>query len=242
MRAPSLAIAVAIAVSGCAHERIISKTSSYYKDLGALSQQEVIDNLDATISNPYRIPSRTTFGRGNLTSTDNGNASLAMPLHATSNNSGVATANVGSISDSFQIALVPEVDGTALRALREVYRAAVYPDIFPRSAIALASIIKNKGRWIYWRNIDESIDLDNNPPVGASLWGKGKITRYGLQIKRYLDSLSFSHTAQLHQANGLCPLRVSLSSSSRHPGERRPDGCSQASYRPKRYSEGTPQR
>jgi hypothetical protein len=167
-------VIAAVALAGCAHERIVSKSGSYYKDLSRLAQQEVIDNIDETIINPYRIPSRTTFGKGNLTSTDNGNASLAVPLHATSSNSGVATANVGSISDSYQIALVPEVDGVALGTLREVYRAAVYPESFKISAGVLGKIIGKKGRWLYWRKVDGSIQPGEEPPLASTPVGKGQ--------------------------------------------------------------------
>lgn len=163
------------ALGGCAEQRIVSDSHSYYRKLSALSRQEVIDNIDEMIGYEYSIPSRTTFGKGNLTITDAGTGSAAIPFHILSTNAGTATATVGSVSDAYQIALVPEVDGSALSALRQAYLAAVFGDKPENAAIAktLAAVLRTDDtRWLYWIGKDGRGPY-NGPPPNSVMIGEG---------------------------------------------------------------------
>ena len=168
MRWATFLLMLSVSLGGCASERIITQSHSYYQDINKLALQEVIDNIDATIDDPYRIPTRTTFGKGNLTFTDNAQASISLPLAMTPTSRGTFGANLGSYIDSYQLSIGPEVNAETLAKLRDVYRTLVYPGPFH----SVARIPGNNHRWLYWTN--SATPETDDPPPKATMVGSGR--------------------------------------------------------------------
>ncbi|MCJ2121801.1 hypothetical protein [Methylobacterium sp. J-077] len=169
-----LLIIIALSLAGCARERINIGSSTYYKDLSKLQKQEVIDNIDATIDDPYRIPSRTTFGRGNITATDNDNLNVAFPFNPLPTNAGTATLGLGQYLNTYQIALIPEIRGNALNILRDIYRSAVYPGLYGKS-VNVSAVVHARSPWLFWTYLDGSQASNEEPlPYDAVFIGVGQ--------------------------------------------------------------------
>lgn len=161
----SVPIAVVL-LSGCAEERLLTQTNSYYQGITSLPEQEIVNNIDATIDNPYRIPTRTTFGKGNLTFTDNAQATISVPLHLFSSTAGSAGGNAGAFTDSYQLAIDPETRSVVLAALRDLYRALV------DSRFKSKTPIPRGGHWLFWTNLDGT-PSKHEPPANAFSIGRG---------------------------------------------------------------------
>lgn len=165
-------VVAAFILSGCADERIIEGSRSFSANVSHLQRQEVIDNIDETIDNRFRIPRRTTFGKGSLQFADAATLQISVPLHLFDKNAGSASGSAGSENNTYQLSIAPDIDGPALKILREIYQGAVYPDDYKSVALALRKVLGSEDtHFIYWGDLDAPA---LNSPAGLQMFRVGQ--------------------------------------------------------------------
>lgn len=150
MKAYISLLVIAVAVGGCANERIIAQSSKYSENISALPIREVINNFDKTVENPFFIPARTTYGSGQLTFTDNNQITITQPFHNIARSSSSLGLDAGQFIDQYTLSVQPETNANNLLILRNIYHDAVYHDEFG----SRRSNQKRSPRWLFWNNID----------------------------------------------------------------------------------------
>lgn len=152
--------------------------------MNRLPIQEVIRNLDAAITNPDRIPSRTTFELSQLNFSDTGGLAATLPLNTLGRSAGALTVKAPEYNDQYQLGVSAESDPEALRALRNLYREGVYPgDHIP---ITRFGKIYQK-RWLFWEEL--SIDPEYSKYTKDGLFFIGSGDNYNLYVR---DRTTFS--------------------------------------------------
>lgn len=164
MKKRLVAIVLALILSGCASERIVIQAEKYGYDMNSLPIREVFTNLSKAVYDPNHIPSRTTFGEGKLTFTDTGGVSAGIPLFASARGGALVSAKVGDLIDQYNIGISPETDPEALLQLRNLYRQAVYPEMFhPATTFGRKHVL----RWLFWTNRSGHNGPERAPPTNA---------------------------------------------------------------------------
>lgn len=174
----SLAI-VASSLGACATDRLVREADHLGTHLNELPVREVLKNLSAGVVTPDRIPSRTTFGQSSLNFSDSRGLAGDLPLFGTVRGSGSLSIKPGDMSDQLIVSIVPEKRADALRALRDLYREALYPESHPYPSTNFGKIYRN--RWLFW--VTKMGSKDNDPVIDRKVFHVGSTEYHDFYAK-----------------------------------------------------------
>jgi hypothetical protein len=125
MRGWMAAVAAAGWLTGCVSAELNGNTLDLASTVAELQTRQVVQNLGRFIDDPDALPAQAVLIAGTVQVTNNGSASLSLPLDLI----GKFSRNLG-VSTGFDWIenwnVVPVTDGDDIRRLRALYRFAVY--------------------------------------------------------------------------------------------------------------------
>jgi hypothetical protein len=169
MRGMLVASLLLATLAGCASQRIVNRSEWFGQENRGTVTREIFANLSKTVYNPNNIPTRTTMSpKIEMTFTDTSGLNAAFPTFNQGRGSGLISASLGDIIDQYKASVESETNADTLRALRNLYREAVYPEEFH---LTTEFGRQHHRSWLFWKNRTSNPGPERAPGEGAILIG-----------------------------------------------------------------------